>query len=146
MFAIVPEAVETGQPAADAKGVRVDVIVDPRGTLVSGDPDRLRQIRWNLSSNAIKFSNKGGRVQVRLERVNSHIEVTVSDNGLGISSEFLPHLFERFSHAEAGIARSHGGLGLGLAICRHLAELQAVESRDIAAASAKARRLELSVP
>jgi PAS domain S-box-containing protein len=124
MSTIVRESVETAQPAADAKSIRLDVIVDPRGTLVSGDPDRLRQILWNLCSNAIKFSDKGGCVQVRLERVNSHIEVTVSDNGIGISEEFLPHLFERFSQADAGVARLHGGLGLGLAICRHLVELQ----------------------
>ena len=124
MSTIVREAVETAQPAADARNIRLDVIVDPRGTLVSGDPDRLRQVLWNLCSNAIKFSNKGGRVEVRLERVNSQIEVTVTDNGIGISSEFLPHLFERFSQADAGTARRHGGLGLGLAICRHLVELQ----------------------
>jgi PAS domain S-box-containing protein len=124
MSTIVREAVETAQPAADAKSIRLEVIVDPRGTLVSGDPDRFRQVLWNLCANAIKFSDKGGRVQVRLERVNSHIEVTVSDNGIGISSEFLPHLFERFSQADAGVARLHGGLGLGLAICRHLVELQ----------------------
>jgi PAS domain S-box-containing protein len=124
MSSIIREAVETAQPAADAKNIRLDVILDPRGTLVSGDPDRLRQVLWNLCSNAIKFSNKGGRVQVRLERVNSHIEVTVTDNGIGISSEFLPHLFERFSQADAGTGRRHGGLGLGLAICRYLVELQ----------------------
>ena len=124
MSSIIREAVETAQPAADAKSIRLDVIVDPRGTLVSGDPDRLRQVLWNLCSNAIKFSNKGGRVEVRLERVNSHIEVTVTDNGIGISPEFLPHLFERFSQADAGTARGHRGLGLGLAICRHLVELQ----------------------
>jgi PAS domain S-box-containing protein len=124
MSTIIREAVETAQPAADAKNIRLDVIVDPRGTLVSGDPDRLRQVLWNLCSNAIKFSDKGGHVQVRLERVNSHIEVTVTDNGMGISSEFMPHLFERFSQADAGTARHHGGLGLGLAICRHLVELQ----------------------
>jgi CheY-like chemotaxis protein/two-component sensor histidine kinase len=124
MSAIVREAIETAQPAADARRIRLDVIMDPRGTLVSGDPDRLRQILWNLCSNAIKFSEKGGRVEVRLERVNSHIEVTVSDNGIGIAPEFLPHLFERFSQADAGAARLHGGLGLGLAICRHLVELQ----------------------
>jgi PAS domain S-box-containing protein len=124
MSTIVREAVETAQPAADAKSIRLDVIVDPRGTLVSGDADRLRQVLWNLCSNAIKFSQKGGRVQVRLERVNSHIELTVSDNGIGIPAEFLPHLFERFSQADAGADRHHSGLGLGLAICRHLVELQ----------------------
>jgi PAS domain S-box-containing protein len=121
---IVREAVETSQPAADAKKIRLDVIVDPRGTLVSGDPDRLRQVLWNLCSNAVKFSERGGRVEVRLERVNSHVEVTVSDNGLGIDPAFLPHLFERFSQADAGTNRVHRGLGLGLAISRHLVELQ----------------------
>ena len=124
MWAIVREAIETAQPAAHAKQIRLEVIADPLGTLVSGDPDRLRQILWNLCSNAIKFSDKGGRVEVRLERVNSVVEVTVSDNGAGISPEFLPHLFERFSQADAGTTRVHGGLGLGLAICRHLIELQ----------------------
>jgi CheY-like chemotaxis protein len=124
MSTIVREAVETAQPAADARTIRLEIIADPRGTLVSGDPDRLRQVMWNLCSNAIKFSEKGGRVQIRLERVNSHVEVSVTDNGIGISPEFLPHLFERFSQADAGLDRRHGGLGLGLAICRHLVELQ----------------------
>jgi len=121
---IVHEAAETSQPAADAKGIRLDVIVDPRGTQVSGDPDRLRQVLWNVCSNAVKFSERGSRVEVRLERVNSHVEVTVSDTGIGIEPEFLPHLFERFSQADAGIRRAHSGLGLGLAISRHLVELQ----------------------
>ena len=124
MSTIVREAVETAQPAADARGIRFEVIMDPRGTLVSGDPDRLRQVLWNLCTNAIKFSDKGTHVQVRLERVNSHVEVTISDDGIGIPPEFLPHLFERFSQADAGTDRRHGGLGLGLAICRHLVELQ----------------------
>ena len=121
---IVREAVATAQPAADAKGIRVDVLVDPRGTLVSGDPDRLRQVLWNLCSNAVKFSERGGRVQVRLQRVADHVELTVTDDGIGIAPEFLPYLFERFSQADAGTNRVHGGLGLGLAISRHLVELQ----------------------
>jgi PAS domain S-box-containing protein len=121
---IVREAVETAQPAADAKGIRIDVLVDPRGTLVSGDPDRLRQVLWNLCSNAVKFSERGGRVQVRLGRVNAQVELIVSDDGIGISPDFLPHLFERFSQADAGTNRLHGGLGLGLAISRHHVELQ----------------------
>ena len=121
---IVREAVETAQPAADAKGIRVDVHLDPRGTVVSGDPDRLRQVLWNLCSNAVKFSERGGRVKVRLERVNDQVELTVSDDGIGIAAEFVPYLFERFSQADAAINRLHGGLGLGLAICRHLVELQ----------------------
>lgn len=120
---IVREAVETSQPAADARGIRLDMIVDPQGTLVSGDPDRLRQALWNLISNAVKFSERGGRVEARLERVHSHVEVTVTDTGIGIEPAFIPHLFERFSQADAGINRIHRGLGLGLAITRHLVEL-----------------------
>jgi len=121
---IVREAVETAQPAADAKGIRVQVIVDSHDILVSGDPDRLRQVLWNLCSNAVKFSERGGRVVVGLERVNSHVEITVTDTGIGIEPAFLPHLFERFTQADAGSTRVHSGLGLGLAITRHLIELQ----------------------
>ena len=96
----------------------------PSTAPVSGDPERLQQILWNLLSNAVKFTGRGGRIQVRLERVDSHVEITVSDNGVGIPAEFLPHVFERFRQADAGISREHGGLGLGLAITRHLVELQ----------------------
>ena len=121
---IIKDAVETVAPAADAKGVRLETIVDPRSGLVTGDPERLRQILWNLLSNAVKFTERGGRVQLRLERINSHVELTVSDTGVGIPAEFLPHVFERFRQADAGINRARGGLGLGLAITRHLVELQ----------------------
>ena len=102
------------QPAADAKTVRIQTIVDPRVGPVSGDPDRLQQVVWNLVSNAVKFTPKGGRVQVRFERVNSHVEIVVSDTGIGIQPDFLPHVFERFRQAEAGTTRKTGGLGLGL--------------------------------
>ena len=121
---IVREAIATMQPAAEAKSIRVDLMLDPVATQVSGDPDRLRQVLWNLFSNGVKFTPRGGHVQIRLERVNSHVEVTVADNGIGIPSEFLPHLFERFTQADSGVSRMHGGLGLGLAISRHLVELQ----------------------
>ena len=120
---IVDNAVATVQPAADAKGVRVQTVVDPRVGPVSGDPGRLQQVVWNLVSNAVKFTGKGGRVQVRLERVNSHIEVVVSDTGIGIPPDFLPYVFERFRQAEAGTTRKTGGLGLGLAIVRHIVEM-----------------------
>jgi CheY-like chemotaxis protein len=90
---------------------------------VAGDPERLQQVVWNLLSNAIKFTPKGGKVQVRLERINSHIEIAVSDTGIGIKPEFLPHVFERFRQADQKTTRRHGGLGLGLAIVRHLVEL-----------------------
>jgi CheY-like chemotaxis protein len=90
---------------------------------VFGDPNRLQQIVWNLLSNAVKFTPRGGRVQVLVARVNSHIEITVSDSGPGIAPEFLPHVFERFRQADASITRKHGGLGLGLAIVKQLVEL-----------------------
>ena len=120
---IVDNAVATIQPAADSKGVRVQTMIDPQVGPVSGDPDRLQQVVWNLVSNAVKFTPKGGRIQVRLERVNSHIEITVSDSGVGIDEEFLPYVFERFRQAEGGTTRKTGGLGLGLAIVRHIVEL-----------------------
>ena len=120
---IVRTAVDAVAPAADAKGVRIETVLDPEAAPVSGDPERLQQILWNLLSNAVKFTNRGGRVQVRLERVDSHVEVAVSDTGIGIAPEFLPHVFERFRQADAGIARERGGLGLGLSIARQLTEM-----------------------
>ena len=120
---IVDNAVATVQPAADAKGVRIQTIVDPGVGPVSGDPGRLQQVVWNLLSNAVKFTPKHGRVQVRLESVNSHIEIVVSDTGIGIKPDFLPYVFERFRQAEAGTTRQTAGLGLGLAIVRHIIEM-----------------------
>ena len=120
---IVDNAVATVQPAADAKGVRLQSLIDPRIGPVSGDPDRLQQVVWNLLSNSVKFTPKGGRVQVRLERVNSHIEIIVSDTGIGIGQSFLPMVFDRFRQADSGSTRKTGGLGLGLSIVRHLVEL-----------------------
>ncbi len=98
-------------------------MLDPLAGPVSGDPARLQQVVWNLLTNAVKFTPKGGRVQVLLERVNSHIEISVSDTGIGIRPEFLPHVFERFRQADSSTTRRHGGLGLGLAIVKQLVEL-----------------------
>ena len=120
---VVGDAVESVLPAAAAKGVRVTVIADPRSDDVAGDPERLQQLVWNLVSNAVKFTPRGGQVQVRVDRGNSRVNITVSDTGVGIAPEFLPHIFERFRQADAGTTRAHGGLGLGLAITRHLVEL-----------------------
>jgi PAS domain S-box-containing protein len=120
---IIDNAVGTVQPAADAKGVRLQTIIGPHVGPVSGDPDRLQQVVWNLLSNAVKFTPKDGRVQVRLERVDSHTEIVVSDTGIGISPDFLPYVFERFRQAEAATTRKTGGLGLGLAIVRHIVEM-----------------------
>jgi PAS domain S-box-containing protein len=119
----IDAAVEAVRPAADAKGVHLQKIIDSAAISVAGDPVRLEQVVWNLLSNAIKFTPKNGRVQVRLERVDSHVEVIVSDTGQGIPPEFLPHVFDRFRQADQKASRLHGGMGLGLAIVRHLVEL-----------------------
>jgi signal transduction histidine kinase/ActR/RegA family two-component response regulator len=120
---VIDAAIDIVKPAADAKGIRIDRLLDTEAGRISGDADRLQQVVWNLLSNAVKFTPKGGRVQVRLERVNSHCELAISDTGVGISAEFLPYVFDRFSQADSSSSRAHGGLGLGLGIVRHLVEL-----------------------
>jgi PAS domain S-box-containing protein len=120
---VVRNAVNTIMPAADAKQIRIQTIVDPVAAPVAGDPDRLQQVAWNLVSNAVKFTPKHGQVQVRVERINSSVEIVVSDTGIGLKPEFVPHLFERFRQGDGGITRENPGLGLGLAIARHLVEL-----------------------
>jgi signal transduction histidine kinase/ActR/RegA family two-component response regulator len=120
---LIRGAVESLRPAADARGVGVRMLMDWSAGPVAGDAERLQQVVWNLLSNAIKFTPEGGQVEVRMERVNSHVEIAVSDTGRGVSPEFLPHVFERFRQADSSTTRQHGGLGLGLAIVRHLVEL-----------------------
>jgi PAS domain S-box-containing protein len=119
----IESAIEAVRPGAEAKNVRLQKVIDTGVISVAGDPARLQQVIWNLLSNAIKFTPKGGRVQVRLERINSHIEIAVNDTGQGIQADFLPHVFDRFRQADQATTRQHGGLGLGLAIVRHLVEL-----------------------
>ncbi|MBW3550567.1 MAG: response regulator [Proteobacteria bacterium] len=120
---VATAAVEAVTPAADAKGIRIRRIVDPRAGPVQGDPHRLQQVIWNLLSNAVKFTPKNGSVELVVARVNSHVEITVSDNGMGIEREFLPFVFDRFRQADAKTTRAFGGLGLGLSIVRQLVEL-----------------------
>jgi PAS domain S-box-containing protein len=120
---LIDTAIEAVRPAAEAKGVRIQKIMDAGAGRLTGDPSRLQQVFWNLLSNAVKFTPKGGRVTVRLERTSSHLEISVSDTGQGISAEFLPFVFDRFRQADSTTTRKHGGLGLGLAIVRHLVEL-----------------------
>ena len=129
---VVAAAIDTLIPAANARGVKLQPILDPSAGLVSGDPDRLRQVVWNLVSNAVKFTERDGRVLVRLERSGDAVQITVEDTGIGISSAFLPHVFERFRQGDSSNTRSHGGLGLGLAVVRHLVELHGgtVEARS----------------
>ena len=120
---IVEAAVDTVRPTADAKSIKLEPAFDLTAGHVAGDQERIQQIVWNLLTNAIKFTPKGGRVQVRLERAGSSAAVVVSDNGQGIESEFLPFVFERFRQSDGSSTRAHGGLGLGLAIVRHLVDL-----------------------
>ena len=120
---VIDAATDVVRPAADAKGVRIERVLDSEAGHVSGDADRLQQVVWNLLSNAVKFTPRGGKVLIRLERINSHCELTVTDTGQGISPKFLPYVFDRFSQADSSSTRAHAGLGLGLGIVRHLVEL-----------------------
>lgn len=120
---LIQAAIDTVQPAVAAKEIRIDRVLDPQAVPVKGDPARLQQIFWNLLSNAVKFTAKGGKVQIHLQRVNSQVEICVSDTGRGIDPDFVPHVFDRFSQADSSTTRRHGGLGLGLAVVKHLVEL-----------------------
>jgi signal transduction histidine kinase/DNA-binding response OmpR family regulator len=120
---VIEAALEAVRPAAEAREVRLQSVLEPISEPVHGDPARLQQIVWNLLSNAVKFTPKTGRVQIVLARVNSHVEISVSDTGKGIRPEFLPHVFERFRQADSSASREHGGLGLGLSIVKQLVEL-----------------------
>ncbi len=120
-------------PASDAKSIRMQLVLDERAGMISGDSERIQQVMSNLISNAIKFTPRGGKVQVVLQRAESHLEVVVSDSGIGIEAAFLPHVFEPFRQGTGGSMRRHGGLGLGLSIVRHIVELHGGE---IAAQSA----------
>jgi CheY-like chemotaxis protein/nitrogen-specific signal transduction histidine kinase len=121
--AVIDAALESVKPAADAKEIRIQKVIDPLAGPVTGDPARLQQMIWNILSNAVKFTDKGGKVQIVLERSNSHVDLAVSDDGQGISPEFLPYVFDRLSQAESVPSRKHAGMGLGLAIVKSLTEL-----------------------
>jgi PAS domain S-box-containing protein len=143
---VVIQAIESLEPTARLKAIRLEKILDPIDDIVSGDPGRLQQVIWNLLSNAIKFTPKGGRVQVLLQRVNSHIELSVSDNGIGIPPEFLPHVFDRFSQKDSSIGRKYGGLGLGLAITKQLVELHGGSVRVQSAGEGKGATFIVKLP
>ena len=143
---VIEAALDVVRPAADAKGIRLQSILDSTAGPVSGDPDRLQQVLWNLLTNAVKFTPKGGRVQVRLERVNSHIEITVSDTGQGITPEFLPYVFERFHQADSSTSRTHSGLGLGMSITRHIVELHGGTIRAQSAGEGQGTTFSVELP
>lgn len=120
---VVQAALDVVKPAAEAKSIHIQTILDPGAGPVSGDPDRLQQVMWNLLSNAVKFTPKEGFIQVRLQRANSHVEILVTDSGQGIAPELLPYVFERFRQAEGASGGRQGGLGLGMAITKEIVEL-----------------------
>ncbi len=129
---VIESALEVVRPAAAGKGIRLQTFLDPGAGPVAGDPDRLQQVFTNLLSNSVKFTPRGGRVQIQLHRINSHVEIVVTDTGEGIAAEVLPFIFERFRQGGTGSTREYGGLGLGLTIARHLAQLH---GGDVTAAS-----------
>ena len=120
---VIESALDAVQPAASAKGLKIETVLDPNAGPVVGAADRLRQVVWNLLMNAIKFTPRDGRIQVQLRKVKSHVEIVVSDNGEGIQPEILPFIFDRFRQGDSTTTRPHGGLGLGLALVRHLVDL-----------------------
>lgn len=144
--AVIDAAIESVEPSAKAKGLMLQKVVDPIAGPIMGDPNRLQQVVWNLLSNAIKFTPRGGRVQIVVERSNSHVELSVSDTGQGIAAEFLPHVFERFSQADNSTGRGYAGLGLGLAIVKSLAELHGGSVRVKSGGEGKGTTFIVSLP
>jgi len=134
LVAIVDAALDAVRPAMEAKEIKIETLLDSSLRLISGDPDRLQQVVWNILSNAAKFTPAGGKVEIAVGQDNGHVEIQVRDTGPGIDAAFLPHVFERFRQADGSTTRTHGGLGLGLAIVRHLVELHggtiAVDNRS----------------
>ncbi len=143
---VIESAVAAVMPAASARGIRVDRVLDSLAGPVSGDPARLQQVVWNLLSNAVKFTPKGGRVRILLERVNSHVEVSVIDTGMGIKPEFLPHVFDRFRQADSSSTRRHRGLGLGLAIVKQLVEMHGGTVRAKSAGEGQGATFSVTLP
>jgi CheY-like chemotaxis protein len=143
---VIRSAVASAQPGADAKQLRMHALLDPNAGPISGDPVRLQQVVWNLLSNAIKFTPPGGRVQVVLERVNSHVEIAVNDTGQGIKPEFLPHVFDRFRQEDSASTRRAGGLGVGLSLVKHLVELHGGNVRAQSAGENRGATFVVSLP
>jgi len=143
---VIQAAVEAIKPAAQAKGIHLHLSIDPSAGPVAGDFQRLQQVVWNLLSNAVKFTPSGGRVEVRLERLDSHAELTVSDDGQGISSKFLPFVFERFKQADSSITRAYGGMGVGLSIVKSITELHGGTVRASSEGEGRGASFTVSLP
>ena len=143
---VIEAAVDSATPAAEAKGIRLKAILGAGQDIISADGSRLQQVVWNLLTNAIKFTPKGGQVQVLLQRVNSHLELSVSDTGIGIPPDYLPHVFDRFSQKDSSSTRAYGGLGLGLAICKQLVELHGGSIRAASQGEGKGSTFSVHLP
>jgi len=146
LTAIINAVLESVRPAADAKGVRLGQRIDTAVNTIMGDPARLQQVIWNLLTNAVKFTPRGGQVQVGLRRTDENVEIIVSDTGQGIDPEFLPRVFTRFSQADASTTRRHAGLGLGLAIVRHLTELHGGTAHAQSAGAGRGSTFTVTLP
>lgn len=134
LVAVVDAALDAVRPAMEAKEIQIETLIDASLRMVSGDADRLQQVVWNILSNAAKFTPQGGNVEISVSQSTTHVHIQVKDTGPGIEAAFLPYVFERFRQADGSTTRTHGGLGLGLAIVRHLVELHggtiAVDNRE----------------
>jgi PAS domain S-box-containing protein len=143
---VVQAALDSATPSAEAKGIRLQAILGASRDVVSADSGRLQQVVWNLLTNAIKFTPRGGQVQVLLQQVNSHVELSVSDTGIGIPETYLPHVFDRFSQRDSSTTRTFGGLGLGLSICKQLVELHAGSIRAASQGEGKGATFSVHLP
>ena len=142
----IEAAFDSIRPATEAKSIRIELHRGPGASIVTGDADRLQQVFWNLLSNAVKFTPKHGHIKVAVQRLNSHLDIIVSDSGCGIRKEFLPHIFERFTQDDATSAHRRAGLGLGLAIVRHLVELHGGTVRAESAGEGQGATLTVTLP
>jgi signal transduction histidine kinase len=142
----IEAAIESVRPALDAKQVTLQPTLDRRVDTISGDPARLQQIVGNLLSNAIKFTPRGGRIDVTLSAIESQAEIAIADNGEGISADFLPHVFERFTQSDTSSKKKHGGLGLSLNIVRYLVELHGGQIEVYSAGKGRGSRFTVRLP
>jgi signal transduction histidine kinase len=143
---VIEAAADVVRPAAEAKAIQLHTEFAPTVGAVAGDPDRLQQVIWNLLANAVKFTPKGGTVEIRLAQRDAHAEIVVADNGAGIAPDLLPYVFDRFRQGDSTTTRQHGGLGLGLAIVRHLVELHGGTVAAESAGSGQGATFRLRLP
>ena len=146
VVSLIEAAIESVKPTAQAKGVALQKKIAPRISPIIGDSNRLQQIFWNFLSNSIKFTPKGGKIEIVVEQSSSFLEIRINDSGLGISPDFMPYVFDRFRQADASLTRQYGGLGLGLAIVKQLVELHGGAVRAESAGAAQGSSFVVHLP